>query len=229
MISARSRIAGRRWNEGLIGQAFSDRKQASHNQGVNPDGGTNNQPKDRFDMIASSNVDIFPQEINTPSSLGKKHGLSKTPEHRVWSHMKGRCHNPNDAGYYKYGARGIKVCDRWRNSFLDFLADMGKRPSPKHSIDRINNDGNYCPENCRWASIDEQANNKRSSITTIWRGKKMTLRQICNLEGVVSYGTANARVYAMGWTVEDAVLVPVNGCRNGRNPHKTKHEAGSIK
>ena len=81
-------------------------------------------------------------------------------EYKSWDGMKSRCLNPNNDKYERYGGRGIKVCDRWANSFKDFLTDMGKRPSKKYSIDRIDNDGNYEPSNCRWATKAEQECNK---------------------------------------------------------------------
>jgi hypothetical protein len=82
-------------------------------------------------------------------------------EYKAWHNMKQRCYNKNNPGYKDYGERGIKVCERWYNSFRNFLKDMGRKPSPELSLERINNDGNYEPDNCRWATQSEQLYNRR--------------------------------------------------------------------
>jgi len=89
------------------------------------------------------------------------HLMSQTAEYHIWSGMRERCYNPNKRMFKNYGGRGISVCDRWLHSFENFYVDMGNRPSTNHSIDRIDNDGNYTHENCKWSTRFEQADNTR--------------------------------------------------------------------
>jgi hypothetical protein len=94
------------------------------------------------------------------SECHRTHGRSKTTEWHIWCAMRQRCDNPRNPSYSAYGGRGITVCDSWR-TFANFFADMGERPSLKHTLDRINNNGNYEPTNCRWATYAEQNSNQR--------------------------------------------------------------------
>lgn len=115
-----------------------------------------------------------------------KHGKTKSKEYNVWSHIRQKCYNPNNKKFYRYGARGIKVCDRWnsvQDGYQNFLADMGAAPSVDHSIERVNNDSDYCPENCIWATRQIQAMNTSRSLKFEWKGKLMTLPQIAQAEG----------------------------------------------
>lgn len=96
------------------------------------------------------------------------------PEYTVWSSMRDRCNRPANSNYHNYGGRGIKVCQRW-GRFRNFLADMGPRPSPEHEIDRIDNDGDYEPDNCRWATRAEQARNMRTNRLLTVDGETLTV------------------------------------------------------
>lgn len=109
------------------------------------------------------------------ATRGLKQGIPAISEYHTWRGMIDRCENHNHISYKWYGARGIRVCARWRKSFSDFLADMGEKPSPDHSIDRVDGNGHYCPENCRWATAKEQFLNTEVSpefISHIKRGRR---------------------------------------------------------
>lgn len=103
--------------------------------------------------------------LKSVSKINYKHGGSGTKEFNCWYAMKSRCLNPNNNRYNRYGGRGIMICDRWLHSFANFIEDMGKMPiGQRYTIDRINNDGNYEPSNCKWSTYKEQANNRSNSL-----------------------------------------------------------------
>ena len=132
------------------------------------------------------------------------HGKTKSIEYRTWANIKARCYNKNNTCFKNYGGRGIAVCNRWKNSFEKFLSDMGQRPSPEHSIDRIDNDGNYEPSNCRWATRTEQANNCRSNTFYELDGESLTLAQ-WGKKLNINDGTLRNRVYKYGWSIKRAL------------------------
>jgi hypothetical protein len=106
------------------------------------------------------------------------HGESKkTKEYQTWISMKNRCLNPKDASYKKYGARGITVCKKWKNSYQNFLKDMGRAPTKFHSIDRIDSSKNYYPKNCRWATRKQQAQNTKRNYTITYNNETLCLSE----------------------------------------------------
>lgn len=116
------------------------------------------------------------QRAEQTRNLHRRHGMTKTPEWYAWQHMRRRCYDPKDRSYTDYGGRGITVSERWLR-FENFFADMGKRPSPSHSIERKDNNGNYEKSNCKWATRSEQNNNKRSNVVISHAGLTMNVTQ----------------------------------------------------
>ena len=134
------------------------------------------------------------------------HGMSKAPEYNSWNNMKARCFNSNNKRYLDWGGRGITVCDRWLD-FENFLADMGSRPTAKHSLDRIDNNADYSPENCRWSTRVEQQNNTRyNRLITIGNDT----RTIAQWTKEMSF--SERVIYNRledGWSEYKAVMTPV--------------------
>ena len=140
--------------------------------------------------------------------LHTTHGLSDTPEYRSWLSMIHRVTKPNDGRYNYYGGRGIRVCSRWIKSFENFYADMGKRPSQKHSIDRINNNGDYEPRNCRWATQKEQCRNMRTNRLIEHNGETRCVAEWAEIKSI-SYQALLNRLNR-GWTGNE-LFKPVTG------------------
>ena len=133
------------------------------------------------------------------------------PLYSCWAGMRSRCYNPAVDGYENYGGRGITICKEWRDDLYQFAADMGPRPA-KNSIDRRDNDGDYCPENCRWATAVTQSNNRRSNRYFTIDGESKTLADWARVSGV-KIATVNGRVNKQKWTIEKALSEPVRANR----------------
>lgn len=164
-------------------------------------------------MEASSHLVIFNMNNNHNNMTNVwvarnfKHGQARTVVYRIWTNIKYRCYKKGSQSYHKYGARGIIVCDRWLNSFENFIKDMGPRPSNKHSIERLDNNGNYEPTNCKWATTKEQQNNTSRSRRIEYNGVIKTLSQWGGVYGMQAQ--VIGKRLDKGWSVEKALTTPI--------------------
>ncbi len=142
--------------------------------------------------------------------------IKDLPEYNIWTGIRSRCQNKNGARWKDYGGRGIVVCERWKN-FANFYNDMGPRPTKEHSIDRINNTGNYEPENCRWATRKQQCRNARGNTMVEWRGETKCMAE---WEDTLKMKNGSLKVrLRRGWTIERALTVrPRKFLRKLRSP-----------
>ena len=148
------------------------------------------------------------------------------PEYRVWRGMHSRCNNPNNVSWMNYGGRGIRVCERWK-SFQTFISDMGPRPSQKHSLDRIDPEQGYSPENCRWATQKEQANNRRDSRLITHEDRTQTLALWAEEAGI-SHSLLSRRLKD-GWSMDRALSPPTPpGQRSACEPSSGDESAVGI-
>lgn len=141
----------------------------------------------------------------------RTHGMRDSREYRIWCNMKERCYTTTRAHYPRYGGRGIQVCERWRGSFENFYADLGPCPSPKHSLEREDNEGHYQPTNCRWATPVEQARNKRDNRLLTFRGHTKCVTEWAEEIGM-KVGTLHYRIQH-GWSADKALTEPVKRAR----------------
>lgn len=155
--------------------------------------------------VRSANSDYF-----------RTHGQSHIPEYRIWCGMRQRCSDPKEKCFSNYGGRGIRVCERWASpqGFPFFLKDMGLRPSTKHSLERVENDGNYSPENCIWATRAVQALNRRNNLLITIQDETLPLKVWCTRYHT-SYHRTKRRIYA-GWSPEAALTEPPMQLRRSR-------------
>lgn len=141
----------------------------------------------------------------------KTHGMTDTRAYNIWQAMRSRCRNQNTPAYSIYGARGITVCERWNNSFDNFIEDMGEPPDG-YSIDRIDNDGDYTPENCRWANRIEQARNKSNNRRLTLNGETRLLIEWAEQLGI---DQSSLRERLDKWPLEAALTTPKKELKNG--------------
>jgi hypothetical protein len=139
-----------------------------------------------------------------------KHGMYGTSEYWSWALMKKRCYNAKWEGFARYGGRGIKVCERWLNSFANFYSDLGPKPDPRYTLHRFDNDADYEPSNCCWATPTEQANNRINNRLVDYRGRRLSLREAIRLAGDLVPKDTVWRRLKRGWDLVKAVETPAD-------------------
>lgn len=154
----------------------------------------------------------FGTALFRPPAEVDRHGMSDSPERRVWHNMIQRCLNAKTKSYKDYGGRGIRVCGRWLEAFSNFFADMGPRPSPQHTLERKDNDKDYEPGNCCWATRVEQSRNNRRNVRLEFNGQTKVLTDWAKENGL-TVTVLWKRLFKLGWTVEQALTTPTHGQR----------------
>ena len=151
----------------------------------------------------------------------KKHGesVSRSEEYRTWISMKERCYDHASPSYPIYGAVGITVCERWRKSYQNFLADMGRKPDSQYTIDRIRSERGYSPSNCKWSTKQEQAQNRSTTVWLTLGIRKLPITEWAKILGVHK-STISLRIKA-GWSVEDTLTIT-----DGRKQRRRQHSVG---
>lgn len=153
-------------------------------------------------------------------SRASKGRSGRHPLFNIWKAIIQRCENPKHDAYPLYGGRGVTICDRWRNDFDAFATDVGPRPSRQHTIDRIDNDGNYEPGNTRWATWSQQGRNRRNTVMVEWRGRSISLNDAAELAGL-DHATLAWRL-KRGWATERAMTTPSLMATNKGRPKPRK-------
>ena len=167
----------------------------------------------QWNLVAGITVSCGCYAKDRASKQLKQHGLSSNRFFETWTSMMKRCYNPNCSGYYRYGGRGICVCDEWHDvkTFIDWCESQN--PPENMQIDRIDNDGNYSPDNCRFVTIKENNNNRSSCMYITFQGRTQSLTKWCEELGL-PYGTMRSRIHSLHWDPDKAFLTPVNKQRS---------------
>jgi hypothetical protein len=158
-----------------------------------------------LNYLYSANFKDMAKIGKTIITHGESWGKNRTKEYQAWAGMLNRCTNTKSKRYPEWGGRGITVCARWLK-YENFLEDMGRAPSPKHSVDRIKNELGYSKENCRWATPREQSNNTRRTVKINYNGEDKTIREWCDVFNI-SYKRAALRLFK-GWSPEKTFTTP---------------------
>jgi hypothetical protein len=141
-----------------------------------------------------------------------KHGMRNTRQYNTWNHMMNRCYNKNDSRFESYGGRGIKVCKKWHN-FIGFWEDMKDSYYNDSTLERKDNNGNYCQKNCKWASWSEQRLNRRNTLKVKYNNKFVVLKQLCD-DLNLPYKRIFQRIYTYNWSIEDSLKIKPWGKKN---------------
>jgi len=157
-------------------------------------------------LVSSSHTRCGCNGVDRTRRRFTTHGKSKTATYHVWQAMISRCEYAKNSRRSQYHDRGITVCERWRKSFEAFVSDMGEKPDGKYSIDRIDNNGNYEPGNCRWATVEQQARNQRRNRLMTFRGQTKTMAEWAAIVGISNRTISNR--LRLGWTDERALTEP---------------------
>jgi len=176
-------------------------------------------------LVRSKSCGCLMREYRSRQKTGYalKHGHSATKDRKasnlyiIWQDMLRRCDTPKDPSYARYGGRGIQVCPEWRGDFRVFLRDIGPRPSPSHTVDRRDNNGNYEPSNCHWATRRQQALNRSTTIQLTYDGTTRPLQEWANLTGIRPR-TIQHRLQA-GWPIKEAIFHPLVVRPSRKAPH----------
>lgn len=170
-------------------------------------------------LVSKASVSCGCMKAAIASIRIKTHDKSKTLIYKVWGSMKQRCQNPKDKAYHYYGGRGIEVCERWQK-FENFYADMGNTPFEGATLDRVDNSKNYSPENCRWATQTQQANNTRANNWITYGGRTQTLSSWA-AELNLAPSSLCARLGKLGWSVSKSLSTKNKSQRNTNDSTNT--------